>query len=60
MALRKLASIQQVLAIDPIPDADNREGIVIRPRDEELYSPAVGGRLSIKVIADDYALAEKD
>ena len=37
-----------------------REGIVIRPRDEELYSPAVGGRLSIKVIADDYALAEKD
>jgi RNA ligase (TIGR02306 family) len=37
-----------------------REEIVIRPRDEELYSPAVGGRLSIKVIADDYALAEKD
>lgn len=37
-----------------------REGIVIRPRDKEIYSPTLGGRLSFKVIANDYALAEKD
>lgn len=37
-----------------------REGIVVRPRDEEIYSPTLGGRLSFKVINNDYLLKVKD
>lgn len=36
-----------------------REGIVIRPKIER-YSPVLGGRLSFKVISNDYLLKEED
>jgi hypothetical protein len=39
---------------------NEREGIVIRPRDEEMYSHALRGRLSFKVISNKFLLAEKD
>jgi RNA ligase (TIGR02306 family) len=39
---------------------NDREGIVIRPRDEELTSSVLGGRLSFKAISNRYLLKEKD
>lgn len=40
--------------------SNEREGIVIRPRDEELFSTTLMSRLSFKVISNRYLLAEKD
>jgi RNA ligase (TIGR02306 family) len=39
---------------------NEREGLVIRPRDEEMYSDALRGRLSFKVISNNFLLNEKD
>jgi RNA ligase (TIGR02306 family) len=48
------------LAEGTYPGTSNeREGIVIRPR-EERFSPALGGRLSFKAISNRYLLKEKD
>jgi RNA ligase (TIGR02306 family) len=38
---------------------NQREGIVIRPRDE-VFSPTLGGRLSFKAISNKYLLGERD
>jgi RNA ligase (TIGR02306 family) len=37
---------------------NEREGIVVRPRDGDLYSPLLGGRLSFKAISNRFLLAE--
>lgn len=39
---------------------NHREGIVIRPRDEEQFHRKLGGRLSFKAINNDFLLSEKD
>ena len=38
---------------------NQREGVVIRPRDE-IHSPTLGGRLSFKAISNRYLLGERD
>lgn len=38
---------------------NQREGVVIRPRDERM-SPTLGGRLSFKAISNKYLLGERD
>lgn len=54
-------SLETLLEFAPglYPGTNNkREGIVVRPLYEEIYSKVLGGRLSFKVIANDYALQE--
>lgn len=60
---RKVTTVLQDLlqkAEGKYPGTKNeREGLVIRPRDEELHSHSLRGRLSFKVISNAYLLAEK-
>jgi len=37
---------------------NEREGIVVRPRDGEIFSPTLNGRLSFKAISNRFLLAE--
>lgn len=39
---------------------NEREGLVVRPRDIPIYSNTLGGPLSFKVISNRYLLSEKD
>jgi hypothetical protein len=58
--MRKLASIQIVNAVEPIPNADaiekiQREGVVLGSLAEE-YDEDIGGRLSFKAINPKFLL----
>lgn len=58
---RKLVSIQTIDAIDPIAGADQiqQARVVIRPLVEQ-HSETLGGRLSFKVINNDFLLKDED